>query len=187
MIYLRLFWSFLQVGLFCIGGGYAALPQIQNQVTVNGWLTLNEFTDIISISEMTPGPIAINAATFVGTRVAGLPGAFVATLGCVFPSCIIVLTLAFFYKKYGNLKAVQEVLRNMRPAVVAMIASAGLGILLLALFGGSLPHSLADMNWLYLGIFAAGVAVLRIFKLNPIWIIAGSGILGIALYLLGIL
>ena len=100
MIYLQLWWSFVQIGLFSIGGGYASLPLIEHQVVeVHGWLTASQLTDIITISQMTPGPIALNAATFVGTRVAGLPGAILATFGCVLPSCIIVLTLAWLYTK----------------------------------------------------------------------------------------
>ena len=95
MIYLQLFLSFLKIGLFSFGGGYAALPLIQGQVvTAHGWLSTGEFTDLITISQMTPGPIAINGATFVGIKIAGLPGAFVATLGCITPSCIIVTLLA---------------------------------------------------------------------------------------------
>ena len=85
MIYLELFWSFFQVGLFSIGGGYAAMPLIQNQVVdIHPWLTMTGFADIITIAEMTPGPIAVNAATFVGIQVAGLPGALIATIGCIF-------------------------------------------------------------------------------------------------------
>ena len=105
MIYLRLFMSFLQIGLFSFGGGYAALPLIQEQlVELHGWLSQSEFTDLITISQMTPGPIAVNAATFVGIRVAGIPGAVTATLGCIFPSCVIVSILAFLYLKYKNLR-----------------------------------------------------------------------------------
>lgn len=90
MIYLQLFWSFLQIGLFSFGGGYAAMPLIQGQVvTSHGWLTMSEFTDLITISQMTPGPIAVNSATFVGLKIAGIPGAVVATVGCILPSCII--------------------------------------------------------------------------------------------------
>ena len=95
MIYLELFWSYFQIGLFSIGGGYAAMPLIQHQVVeVHPWLTMTQFADIVAIAEMTPGPIAINSATFVGTLVAGLPGAIIATIGCVFPSCVIVMGLA---------------------------------------------------------------------------------------------
>ena len=109
MIYLKLCWSFFQIGLFSIGGGYAAMPLIQNQVVdINQWLTMQEFVDIVSISQMTPGPIAINAATFVGTRVTGLAGALAATAGCVLPSCIIVLTLAYFYYKYQGEMCIRD-------------------------------------------------------------------------------
>lgn len=91
----QLYWSFFQVGLFSIGGGYAALPLIQQQVIdAHNWLTMSEFLDVLTISQMTPGPIAINSATFVGTRIAGAPGAIIATIGCVTPSCIIVIFMA---------------------------------------------------------------------------------------------
>ena len=91
-ILVQLFLSFFQIGLFSIGGGYAAMPLIQSQVVeIHQWLTMTQFADIITIAEMTPGPIAINSATFVGTHIAGLPGAIIATVGCVAPSCIIVL------------------------------------------------------------------------------------------------
>ena len=107
MILLKLFWSFFQIGMFSIGGGMAAMPLIQNQVVnLHHWLTLTEFTDLITIAEMTPGPIAINSATFVGIRIAGIPGAIVATIGCIFPSCIIVSFLAWIYFKFKVLTAV---------------------------------------------------------------------------------
>ena len=103
MIYWELFWSFVKVGAFCVGGGYASMPLIQAQVIdEHGWLTMQQFIDIFTISQMTPGPIGINAATFVGTKVAGLPGAVCATVGFVFPSVIIVLILAHLFFKYGN-------------------------------------------------------------------------------------
>src|SRR5690554_781744 len=101
MILLKLFWRFFQIGMFSIGGGMAAMPLIQNQVVnLHHWLTLTEFTDLITIAEMTPGPIAINSATFVGIRIAGIPGAIVATIGCIFPSCVIVSLLAWIYFKF---------------------------------------------------------------------------------------
>ena len=105
MIYLQLFWSFFQIGLFSFGGGYAAVPLIQSQIVeTNQWLSMGQFADLITIAEMTPGPIAINSATFVGTQVAGLPGAVIATFGCVFPSFVLVLLLSFLYIRYRNLK-----------------------------------------------------------------------------------
>lgn len=184
MIYLELFWSFFQVGLFSIGGGYAAMPLIQAQVVdQHGWLSLSEFIDVITISQMTPGPIGINSATFVGIKIAGIGGALVATLGCVLPSCIIVLTLAHFYFKYQNLTAVRGILNGLRPAVVAMIASAGLSILLNAsFFGGVFPSSLADVSWIGICLFLAAFVVLRKWKPNPIWVMLGCGILGMFLF-----
>ena len=184
MIYLELFWCFFQVGLFSIGGGYAAMPLIQTQVVdQHAWLTLNEFIDVITISQMTPGPIGINSATFVGIKIAGIGGALVATLGCVLPSCIIVLTLAHFYFKYQNLTAVRGILNGLRPAIIAMIASAGLSILLSASFaGGVLPASLADVSWIGILLFLAAFFILKKWKLNPVWVMIGCGIIGMFLY-----
>ena len=182
MIYWQLLWSFFQIGLFSIGGGYAAMPLIQAQVVDGrGWLTMTQFADIMTIAEMTPGPIAINSATFVGIQVAGLPGALVATAGCVLPSCVIALILAWVYYRYRSLSVIQGVLGGVRPAVVAMIASAGLSILLLALFGSEVI-SLPLLDLRALGIFALALAVLRIFKPDPIWVMAGAGVLGGILY-----
>ena len=129
MIYLELFWSFFQIGLFSIGGGYAAMPLIQNQVVdIHPWLTMTGFADIMAIAEMTPGPIAVNAATFVGIQVAGLPGVLIATIGCIFPSCVIVMTLAYVYYRFRGLSVMQGILAGLRPAVIAMIASAGISL-----------------------------------------------------------
>lgn len=184
MIYLDLFWSFFQIGLFSIGGGYAALPLIQHQVVeIHSWLDLTEFADIITIAEMTPGPIAINSSTFVGIQVAGLPGAIIATIGCVLPSCIIVMTLAYIYYKYRGISIVQGILGGLRPAVVAMIASAGLSILFLSLFNGSsLPQGWDEVNIVSIIIFAVSIFALRKWKTNPIYVMGGAGIAGLFLY-----
>ena len=185
MIYLELFWSFFQIGLFSIGGGYAAMPLIQEQVVqVHPWLSATEFIDLITISQMTPGPIAINSATFVGMRIAGLGGALVATAGCVFPSCILMLILAKLYLRYKNMTAFQGVLKGLRPTVVALIASAGLTILLTALWGEEILSSLRAPDWIAVVLFGISFFVLRRYKVNPIWVMAGSGILGGALYLI---
>lgn len=187
MIYLQIFWSFFQIGLFSIGGGYAALPLIEHQVLeVHNWLTLGEFADLLTISQMTPGPIALNASTFVGTKVAGLSGAVVATAGCVTPSCIIVLTLAYFYFKYKNLSTIQGVLKGLRPAVVSLIASAGLSILLLAVFKNEdvtlTTMKLSDINYISAALVVAGVFVLRKYKTDPIKVMITAGIAGIFIY-----
>ena len=177
MIYLELFWSFFQIGLFSIGGGYAAMPLIQNQVVdVHPWLTMTQFADIMTIAEMTPGPIAINSATFVGIQVAGLPGAVISTLGCVFPSCVIVMTLAFIYYRFRGLNLIQGVLAGLRPAVVAMIASAGISLLIMALYGQrTIPVDLVSIDFAALVIFLLGFVILRKWKPSPICIMVGLG------------
>ncbi len=184
--YFQLFISMFQIGLFSIGGGYVAIPLIQNQmVDIRQWLTATEFTDIITIAEMTPGPIAINAATFVGIRVAGAPGAIIATLACILPPCVIVLLLAKVYYRYRQLDAVQSVLSCLRPAVVAMIASAGLGILRLALFrSGQMSFADGNFGWDSFALFTLGLLALRIRKVSPLAVIGAAGAIGLAINLL---
>lgn len=185
MAYLALFWSFFQIGLLSIGGGYAAMPLIQEQVVGrNGWLSLGEFADVVTLSQMTPGPIAINAATFVGIRVGGVGGAIVATLGCIAPSCIIVLILAKLYYKYRSLSLIKGVLAGLRPAVVALIAAAGMSILTLSFWGTGAEIGPASTDWVAIVLFAAGFFVLRKWKPNPIFVMLGAGALGGALYLI---
>lgn len=189
MIYLQLFLSFLQIGLFSFGGGYAAMPLIQGQVvTLHGWLTISEFTDLITISQMTPGPIAVNSATFVGMKIAGIPGAVVATAGCILPSCIIVTILARLYLKYRNLDLMQGVLKSLRPAVVAMIASAGILILKNAFWGSGKNISLTGTEWSMVVIFGICVLLLRKTKMNPIWVMVLAGVMkvGISMTIQGI-
>lgn len=184
MIYLELFWSFFQIGLFGIGGGYAVMPLIQNQlVDVHPWMTMTQFADVMTIAEMTPGPIIINSATFAGIRVAGIPGALIATFGCILPSCIIVLFLAYIYYRFRGLDMVQGILAGIRPAVVAAIASAGLSMLILAVYGQRfLPENLTGIDLKAVIIFLACLLVLRIKKVNPVFVIAGGGLAGILLY-----
>ena len=176
MIYLQLFWSFLQIGLFSFGGGYAAMPLIQGQVvTSHGWLTMSEFTDLITISQMTPGPIAVNSATFV---------AVVATVGCILPSCIIVTILAKLYLRYRSMDMLQGVLHSLRPAVVAMIASAGVQILITAFWGNGIEISLFGTKWIMILIFAICILLLRSTKLNPIWVMVLAGVMKLAMSVL---
>lgn len=184
MILLKLLWSFFQIGLFSIGGGYAAMPVIQHQIVdLNHWLSMSEFADVITISQMTPGPIAINSATFVGLRIAGLGGAIVATLGCVLPSLMIVLILAVFYYKYRSLRLMQGVLGGLRPAVVAMIASAGLSLLILAFWNGQpASFNLANIDYISIVLFIICLVVLRIKKSDPILVMTGAGVAGLLAY-----
>ena len=178
MIYLQLFFSFLQIGMFSFGGGYAAMPLIREQVVSrHGWLDMGEFTNLITISQMTPGPIAINSATFVGTKIAGIPGAVVSTFGCILPSCILVTLLAWLYLKYQKMDLLQSVLQSLRPAVVAMIASAGVSILVSAFWNGADAIALADTRWMMVGIFVICLILLRKTKWNPVLVMALAGVL----------
>lgn len=183
MIYLQLFWSFLQVGLFAFGGGYAAMPLIKAQVIdTHAWMTMAEFNDLITISQMTPGPIAINCASFIGARLAGIPGAIVATLGNIAPSCIIVMVLAWLYRKYSNLAIINGALRGLRPAVVGMIASAAVTMIDESWFAET-AASIGGVDLLAVGLFVAAFVVLRKWKPSPILVMSGAGVLGLVGYL----
>lgn len=186
MLLLKLFFAFMQVGLFSVGGGYAAIPLIQAQiVNIHKLMTMEEFTDLITIAEMTPGPISINSSTFVGTRLSGPLGAVICTLGCIIPSFIICLILAHFYYKYRNFSGVQTVLSALRPAVVALIGSAGASILMLGLFQADIfTFKLADFRVIEFILFGVCLFLLRKFKLNAVSIILGSGVVGTIIYLI---
>ncbi len=210
MIYLQLLLSFLQVGLFSIGGGYAAIPLIRDQVVeAHAWMTMNEFTDLVTIAEMTPGPIAVNSATFVGIRIAGIPGALVATFGCIFPSILIVSMLSYIYRKYRTLSVLQSVLTCLRPVIVAFIAGAALSMLKLVSAPLS-PESLSalsasghtirqlptiscpvlssygygEISVFGLLLFLGALIVLRLRKPNPILVMVSCGIIYMAATLL---
>lgn len=184
MIYLKLFFSFLQIGCFSFGGGYAAMPLIQEQVvTLNNWLSMNAFTDLVTIAEMTPGPIAVNAATFVGTQIAGTPGAIVATFGCILPSCVFVTLLAYIYTRYRNLSLLQGTLGSLRPAVVAMIAKAGLTILISAFFvNGLISFTQENVSIRMILYFIVAIILLRKVKLNPILVMVLCGLFEVSYY-----
>ena len=160
MIYLQLFFSFLQVGLFSIGGGYAAIPLIESQVvTAHGWLTMSEFTDLVTIAEMTPGPIAINSATFVG----------------IVPSLALVTILAFIYYRYRSASFMQKILKVIRPVVVSLIAAAGIRILLnVAGIGTSL-----DIRGIVL--FTLALVSMKTTKFNPVLIMVLCGVIYLVL------
>lgn len=182
MIYLKLFLSFLQVGVFSIGGGYAAIPIIQNQVVdANNWLSMGEFTNLVTVAEMTPGPVSINSATFVGIRIAGIPGAIVATFGCILPSCIIVSILAFVYRKYSGAAVIGGVLNSLRPVVIALIMAAGLSMLQTALFGNQ-SVSIQNIQWVSVVLFIAAFLILRVFKWNPILVMCLCGVASLLVY-----
>lgn len=171
-LFLDLFFSFFQIGMFSIGGGYAAMPLIEEQVVnIHSWLSLTQFTDLITISEMTPGPITLNSATFVGLQVAGLPGAIVATVATVIPSFIIVSSLAYIYYRFSKMTVIQGVIEGLRPTVVALIATAGLTIAMNAI--GGLDKAFNAI------LIVISLILVRKYKKDPILIIILTGVAGV--------
>lgn len=155
------------------------MPMIQQQmVDVYHWLSVSEFGDLVTISQMTPGPITINAATFVGIRVAGWQGALCATMGCVFPACVIVTAIAYFYVKYRHMEGIQMVLNTLRPAVIALILTSGITILAQAFFQGS-HIDLQQINWIQGGIFIVCIYLLLRKKKDSIIVMLFAGVLNV--------
>ncbi len=173
MIYLQLFVSFFKIGLFGFGGGYAILSLIQSEIYHYGWMTSQEFTDMVAISQMTPGPIGINAATYVGyTSTGSVLGAAVATFSIILPSLIIMLILCRIYMRLkGNMYA-DGVMQGLRYVVIGLIAAAALSLMT--------ADNFIDV-WSYL-LFAAVFVCTARFKMNPIFLIVLCGLAGMAIY-----
>ena len=190
MLYLELFFTFFQIGLFGFGGGYAMLSMIQGEVVTSySWLSAAEFTDIVAISQMTPGPIGINSATYVGYTAAinagyshwwGIFGSAVATFAVVLPSFILMIAISKFFLKYQKHPMVEAVFRGLRPAVVGLLAAAAL-VLMTAENFGSYETDLYQFITSII-IFLVVFIGTRKFKANPILMIALCGIAGFLLY-----
>jgi chromate transporter len=179
MIYLRLFASFCITGLLSFGGGYAALPLIQEQcVEINHWLSAAEFSDLLTISQITPGPIAINAAAFAGMKAAGIIGSAVASAGFVLPPFIIVTLLFWVYKRYGHIRLVQDILNGFKPATAALVAAAAINIVMESLYAGEGP-SLSAPDIFSAALMIAAFIALRKWKPGAILTILACGVLGI--------
>ena len=128
MIFIELFFTFFKIGLFTVGGGYAMLPLIRTEVLSKGWLTAEEIVNFIAVSESTPGPFAVNIATYIGSVRGGAAGAACATLGVVLPSFLIILAIARCYKKFKSSKIVAGLMSGLKPAVIGLIAAAVLTV-----------------------------------------------------------
>lgn len=176
----RLFVIFFQIGLFSIGGGYAIIPLIQEQVVeIHEWLSQHTFTNIISISQMTPGPLAVNTSTFVGMQIAGIPGAIVATVGSVLSGICIAITLYRVLQKYKRSTYVLEILNGLKAASLGLIVSAAATILLLSFTGTIQLHNITQIDWLSVVVFVAALIILRKWKMNPIHLMIMTGVIGI--------
>lgn len=183
MIYLQLFFEFAKISLVCVGGGYASMPLIQDTVVdTYHWLTLGEFIDIFTISQMTPGPIGINAATFAGMKIAGIAGAVCATMGFVTPSIFLCIALAKIIFKYGDLGAIHGILNGLRPAVMALIAAACVSFVLLAVWDAEeMPADFsATFNPIGAVILIGALIAVRM-KIGVIKVLIASGAAGLIL------
>ena len=183
MIYLQLFWEFLKIGLFAVGGGMATLPFLQRLSESTGWYSQALITDMFSISESTPGPIGINMATYVGYSVAGFLGAIVATVGEVLPSVVIVVVVYRYLEKFRSSKLVDHAFYGLRPAVTGLIAAAGISVVSVSMLHLSLYEQTGALMDLFdfkkLIYFAAVYLAIRKFQLHPIIYIAISAVIGI--------
>lgn len=183
MIYWLLFFEFAKISLVCVGGGYASMPLIQDAVVdTYHWLSLSEFIDIFTISQMTPGPIGINAATFAGMKIAGIGGAICATAGFVTPSIFLCIALAKIIFKYGELGAVNGILNGLRPAVMALIAAACVSFVLLAVWNAEkMPEDFsATFDWKGAVILIGSLTAVRM-KIGVIKVLLASGVAGLIL------
>ena len=177
MIFVELFLTFFLIGMFTIGGGYAMLSLIQNEVvTVHAWIDETTFTDIVAISQMTPGPIAINSATYVGYTVAGVWGSVVATISVCLPALTLMILITRFFIKLRTNRYVKGLIAGMRPVVVGMIGAAAL----LLMFPSSKEGASFIDGWSWALFIGAMVASYK--RVNPILLIVLSAILGIAIY-----
>lgn len=181
MIYLELFLTFLKIGAFTFGGGYAMLPLIQEAVLEKGWMVNEEIVNFIAVSESTPGPFAINISTFVGMQTGGLFGAFCSTFGVVLPSFVIILIVANFFDRFKSNKIVAGCMTGLKPVVIGMIAAALLSLAKTVFIPNGFSADIFSSPTLYisLGVFAV-MTVLSLKKVHPILIICISAVVGIA-------
>ena len=183
MIYLRLFWEFMKIGLFAVGGGMATLPFLKELGERTGWFSRELITDMIAISESTPGPIGINMATYVGCTIAGVPGGIIASVAEVIPSLIIVVLISKSLQRFRSSNVVGDMFYGLRPAVTGLIAAAGIGVMQVAMLQLELFRQTGEVldavNWKKLILFAAAFLGIKKLKWHPVIFIAISAVIGI--------
>jgi len=181
----ELFVTFLLIGLSAFGGGYAVMPLIQRYIVDNhGWISMIELADITSISQMTPGPIMINSATFVGIKVAGLLGGVIATLGSVIPSFILVLILAYVFERHGKLDFIQNIMKGLRPTIVGLIFLAAYNLIFSSLFNDVLPWVSNQLDIVATLSFGTVLLLSVKTKLDTVVLVGIGGIIGLVLMFL---
>ncbi|MCD8021055.1 MAG: chromate transporter [Clostridiales bacterium] len=192
MLYLQLYYEFFKAGLFAIGGGMATLPFLYDISDKTGWYTYSQMADMIAVSESTPGAIGINMATYVGFTTGGAPGSVIATLGLVTPSIIIILIVARFLKAFKDNRYVNSAFYGLRPASTALIAAAGVSVLLLVLFGSTTLQgiSLGDISIsciiLMVILYFFSSVCKKTKGLHPVVFIALSAVIGVVFHLAGV-
>jgi chromate transporter len=186
MIYLELFLTFLKIGAFTFGGGYAMLPLIQSETVARGWIGAEALMDFVAVAESTPGPFAINIATYIGAETGGILGAACATLGVVLPSFIIILIVARVYTAFRRSRLVEGLMTGLRPTVLGLIASAALSMALTVFFPAGLALSLSPALFVSLAIFAAALFAVLKLKTHPIIVILAAAALGVGCGYLGV-
>lgn len=190
MIFFELFYTFVKIGLFSFGGGYGMLSVIQNEVVENhSWLTAAEFTDVVAVSQMTPGPIGINSATYsgytavlnaTGSEELAVLGSLVASFAVMLPSIVLMLIVSRFFMKYCKHPNVEAVFKVLRPAVVGLIASAALLLMTEDNFGSPTGNPL--QFWVSVALFIAAFVAMKFYKVSPILILVLAGIFGGVFY-----
>lgn len=191
MVLFKLLFTFIKIGFFSFGGGYAMIPLIQREIESNGWLSAREFVDIIAIAEMTPGPIAVNSATFVGFKTAGFWGGLVATIGVAIPSLLLILIISQFFFKFQKHPFNIMIFYGIRPVIAGLIATAAIFVAETAIFKQELTaevfnnlasHFMDVINIGSIGVFVLSLITLIKFKMHPIVAIVGSGVVGVILF-----
>ncbi len=182
MVLISLLLTFAKIGILGFGGGYAMIPLIQHEIAQYGWLTSAEFADIVAVSQMTPGPVGVNAATFIGIRAAGLPGALAATIGLLLPSLFIVSIAAHMVQKFKENAILSAILSGIRPAAIGLIGSAVMFFATMSVFSGDIREGEFGISLQGLGIFLIVLVLNKRFKLHPIYCVILSAALGILLF-----
>ena len=185
MLLLRVFAAFVRVGAIAFGGAYAAIPLVDQEVVMNeGFMTYAEFTDQLALDEITPGPILINSATFVGMKVAGLPGAVAATLGCILVPCIVAIALLFLFRRYKDTKLVQSIVLTLKCMALALIASTMVKLGMNAVVPEG--FNVEAMRAAYVAVVMCTAFYLMHWKkLSPLPVMLGCGVLNVVVTMLG--
>ena len=178
----ELFITFMMIGISAFGGGYAVMPLIQHYIVdTHHWISMTELIDITAISQMTPGPIMINAATFVGIKVAGLFGGVVATFGSVLPSFVLVVILAMIFERHGKLDFIQNFMKGLRPTIIGLIYLAAFTLVSASLFNNQLPWVSNQIDWTAVIAFVIVLFLSIKTKLDTAWLVGIGGLVGLIL------